>query len=98
MAEMSVEELNARLDALMWDFIEQGSHPIIITKDGKPVAALIGRMDYLTFEELKAGRDGLSADTEEAIAEAEAKGFGTRQQFIDEVLRQHPDLAPDPKP
>ena len=97
MNTLSVEELNARLDALMWDFIEEGGR-VLITKDGKPVAALIGRMDFLNFQELKHAKDGLSADTEEAIAEAEAKGFGTRQQFIDEVLRQHPHLTPDPKP
>jgi prevent-host-death family protein len=81
MVERPIEDVLAHLDEVVPEVDERGER-VVITVDGKPVAALINRMDFRAFEELDAN-GGVLRETEEYIDEVVAKGYITRQAILD---------------
>jgi prevent-host-death family protein len=86
MVTYSIEEVQAHLDAILQQVRDTGER-VVITIDGKPVAAPINRLHFLLFEEMEAN-GGLLRDTEEYLTEVVDKGYITRQEILD--ARQRP--------
>ena len=81
MGERPIEDVLAHLDAVLHDMRERHER-VVITVDGKPVAAMIGWFDSQTLEEMEAN-GGILRDTEEYLTEVVDKGYITRQEILD---------------
>ena len=81
MSTYPIKDIQAHLDAILQEVRNTGER-VVITIDGKPVAALISRGSFMAFEEMEAN-DGLLRDTEEYLTEVVDKGYITRQEILD---------------
>ncbi len=86
MATYPIEEIQAHLDAILQEVRDTGER-VVITVDGKPVAALINRGSFMDFEEMEAN-GGILRETEAYLTEVVDKGYITRQEILD--ARQRP--------